>query len=71
VIGGSDIVVEIDETRLGKGEKGMYVVERVPERKVFLVEIKERSAALLTYIIKKHVRSGSIIFMERLCKFMQ
>jgi hypothetical protein len=57
IIGGNDIIVEIDETKLRKkdGEKGIWViggVEHTPERKIFLVEIKERSAALLTHIIK-------------------
>jgi hypothetical protein len=69
VIGGNDIIIEIDETKLGKrgGGEGMWVigrVERTLERKIFLVEIKERSATLLTYIIKKHVRPGSIIYTD-------
>src|SRR5580692_4738300 len=73
-IGGEGIIVEIDETKLGKRKynrghrvDGVWVlggVERTPERKVFLVEVKDRKADLLLHVIKKHVLPGSIIHTD-------
>jgi transposase-like protein len=74
IIGGEGIIIEIDEAKFGKrkyhrGHKvdGVWIlggVERTPERKVFLVEVKDRKADLLTHIIKKHVKPGSIIHTD-------
>lgn len=74
IIGGEGIVVEIDETKMGKRKynRGRHVdgawivggVERTNERKVFLVEVTERSANTLTSIIMKHVKPGSIIHTD-------
>lgn len=71
MIGGEGITVEIDETKLGKRKyhrghavEGVWVlggVERTPERRIFLVEVPNRSADLLTHIILNHVQPGSII----------
>src|SRR4029077_13634517 len=57
VIGGLNVVVEIDETKLGKRKyhkghrvEGVWVlvgVERTPERKVFLRILPDRSANTL------------------------
>ncbi|KCZ81183.1 hypothetical protein H312_01393 [Anncaliia algerae PRA339] len=53
-IGGDQVVVEIDETKLGKRKynRGRVVdcvwvvggIERTPEKKCFLVEVPDRSA---------------------------
>lgn len=73
-IGGDGIIVEIDETKLGKRKynrghrvDGVWVVggiERTPERRVFLVGVPDRKADMLTQIIVKHVRPGSIIHTD-------
>lgn len=74
VIGGPGIVVEIDESKFGKRKynrghrvEGVWIVggvERTRERKSFLVQVKDRKADILTYIITKHVREGSIIYTD-------
>jgi hypothetical protein len=74
VIGGEGIEVEIDESKLGKrkhnrGHRVEWViggVERTPERKVFLVQVENRTAETIGDIISKHVKPGSIIYMEGL-----
>lgn len=74
IIGGQDIEVEIDETKLGKRKyerghrvEGVWVlvgVERTPERKVFLVAVPDRTADTLTAVISAHVRPGSIVLTD-------
>lgn len=74
IIGGQDIEVEIDETKLGKRKyerghrvDGVWVlvgVERTPERKVFLVAVPDRTANTLTAVISSHVHPGSIILTD-------
>lgn len=74
VIGGDGIVVEIDESKLGKRKyhrghpvEGVWVVggvERTDEGKVFLVEVENRSAETLRNIITTYVRPGSIIYTD-------
>jgi hypothetical protein len=74
VIGGKGIIVEIDETKLGKrkynrGHKveGVWVlvgVERTLDRKVFLRIIEHRDSETLTSIILQHVMPGSIIITD-------
>lgn len=71
VIGGKGIIVEIDETKLGKRKynKGHWVegvwvlvgVERTPEKRIFAIEVPDRSAETLLTIIQTHVKEGSII----------
>lgn len=71
VIGGPDVVVEIDETKLGKRKynrghrvEGVWVlvgVERTSERKLFAVHVENRSSVTLNRIICEHVIPGSII----------
>ena len=47
--------------------EGVWVVggvERTPERKVFLVSVPDRKADILTHIITRHVKPGSIIYTD-------
>jgi hypothetical protein len=65
-IGGPNIVIEIDETKLGKRKynrghcvDGVWVmsgVEKTPERKVFIEIIEDRSANTLLDVISRHKR---------------
>lgn len=73
-IGGEGIIVEIDETKLGKRKynrghrvEGVWVVggiERTMEKKVFIVAVQNRSAVTLTSIIQNHVHPGSILYTD-------
>jgi hypothetical protein len=57
-IGGEGVVVEIDETKMGKRKykrghrvEGVWIVggvERTPERRVFLVAVENRNAETVT-----------------------
>jgi transposase-like protein len=74
VIGGQDIIVEVDETKLGRRKynrghrvEGVWVVvgvERTEARRVFLVAVEDRSAATLSEIIRNHVLPGSIVHTD-------
>lgn len=74
IIGGEGIIVEIDETKLGKRKynrghrvEGVWViggVERTEEGKVFLARVEDRSAATLEDVIRRYVRPGSIIHTD-------
>lgn len=74
VIGGAEIIVEVDETKLGRRKynrghrvDGVWVVvgvERTEARKVFLVAVEDRSAATLTEIIRRHVHPGSVVHTD-------
>jgi transposase-like protein len=74
IIGGEGVVVEIDETKLGKRKynrghrvEGVWViggVERMEEGKVFLARVEDRSAATLEDVIRRYVRPGSIIHTD-------
>ena len=74
VIGGEGIVVEIDECKLGKRKfnrghrvEGLWIlggVERTDARKMFLLEVPDRSADTLLPIIVSHVRPGSVIMTD-------
>jgi transposase-like protein len=71
VIGGPGIVVEIDETKLGKRKynrghrvDGVWIVvgiERIKGGKIFLLPVENRSAQTLRTIIAQHVLPGSIV----------
>jgi transposase-like protein len=71
LIGGEGVIVEIDESKLGKRKynrghvvDGAWViggVEKTPERKVFLVPIEQRNRESLLPVILQHVRQGSIV----------
>lgn len=71
VIGGEGVIVEIDETKLGKRKynrghrvDGVWVlvgIERNSGGKIFLVPVPNRSAETLRMVIASHVRPGSIV----------
>jgi transposase-like protein len=71
IIGGPGIVVEIDETKLGKRKyhrghsvEGVWIVvgiEGGSKGKIFLVPVKDRTASTLRTIIESHILPGSII----------
>jgi transposase-like protein len=71
IIGGPGIVVEVDETKLGKRKyncghrvEGVWIivgVEKTAERKCFLSRVENRSAETLIPIIEAHVDTGSIV----------
>jgi transposase-like protein len=73
-IGGEDVIVELDESKFGKRKyhrghrvEGVWVlggVERTTERKIFLVQVPDRSAATLLPIIARHVLPGSIVHTD-------
>jgi transposase-like protein len=73
-IGGPGVIVEIDETKLGKRKynrghrvDGIWVivgVERTPERRVFLVPVLNRNSDTCIEIIRNHVIPGSVIYTD-------
>lgn len=73
-IGGNGVIVEIDETKLGKRKyhrghrvEGVWVlvgVERTVEKKIFCIELPDRTAETLKRIIGMFVLSGSIIHTD-------
>jgi transposase-like protein len=73
-IGGPDVIVEIDESKFGKRKyhrghavEGAWIfggVERTEERKVFLVQVDDRSENSLLTKIEKHILPGSIIYSD-------
>ena len=74
VIGGNGIIVQIDECKFGKRKynqghvvEGIWIlggVELTNEKKVFLIEVPDRSADTLTTLILQHVLPGSIIYTD-------
>jgi IS1 family transposase len=74
IVGGNGIIVGIDECKLGKRKynrghrvEGIWIlggVERTPARKVFLVEVPDRSAETLSSIIVRCVASGSVVMTD-------
>lgn len=70
-IGGPGVLVEIDETKLGKRKyhrghrvDGVWIlvgVEKTESRRVFLKRVVDRSAETLEGIIEQHVEVGSIV----------
>lgn len=73
-IGGPGIVVEIDESKLGKRKyntghrvDGVWVfggIERTPEKKVFMAKVANRNQETLLEAINRFIRPGSIIFSD-------
>jgi IS1 family transposase len=71
MIGGPGIVVEMDETKMGKRKyhkghrvEGVWVVggvEKTPARRVFLVVVEDRSMKTMQEIVSKNIASGSTI----------
>lgn len=74
VIGGEGIEVELDETKIAKRKyhrghrvEGAWVlggVERTPQRKVFIVQVPDRTKETLHQVIHEHVLPGSIILTD-------
>lgn len=74
IIGGPGIIVQIDESKLGKRKyhrghrvNGVWViggVEKTDERKAFIIPVANRSADTLLSIISLHVKPGSIIYTD-------
>lgn len=74
VIGGDGIIVEVDETKLGKRKynrghrvEGVWVVvgiERTPQRKCFAIPVETRDGATLRTIIENHVRPGTHVYTD-------
>lgn len=79
VIGGSGIIVEVDESKFGKRKynrghraDGVWVfggVERTPERRVFVKTVNNRSEQTLLEISSQHVLPGSIIHTDLWCGY--
>lgn len=73
-IGGPGIIVEIDESKFGKRKyhRGHFVegawifggVERTEDRKVFLVQVNDRSQETLLSKIYTYILPGSIIYSD-------
>ena len=73
-IDGNGVVVQVGECKMGKrkyhrghGVKGTWIlggVELTDKKKVFLLEIPDRSMATLTSIILDHMLDGSIIVTD-------
>jgi transposase-like protein len=73
-IGGPNIIIEIDESKLSKRKynrghhvEGTWViggVERTIERKFFAVQVENRNSLTISQIIKEHVYEGSIIYTD-------
>jgi transposase-like protein len=74
IIGGEGIIVEVDESKLGKRKynrghrvDGVWVVggvERTAERRAFLVSVQNRSAETLHEIIARHIHPGSVLHTD-------
>src|SRR5271154_3427583 len=74
IIGGPNIVVEIDESKMGKRKyhqghrvEGVWVVggiERTTERKMFATSVQDRTQETLLDVITRHVAPGSIIHTD-------
>ncbi|WUR03329.1 DDE-TNP-IS1595 domain-containing protein [Vairimorpha necatrix] len=71
IMGGEGIIVEIDETKVGKNKnhrvklvKGFWcfgMVERTIERKIIILYIKKRNKETLTNLLVKYVSTKSTI----------
>lgn len=74
VIGGPGIIVEIDETKLGKRKynrghrvEGVWTIagiERTYERKIFLINVPDRTTETISKVISSFVLPGSIIYTD-------
>ena len=73
-IGGSGIIVEMDESKFGKRKHhrghrvdGVWVfggVEKTDKSKIFLKVVRKRNKQLLTELTKKYVQPGSIVHTD-------
>jgi hypothetical protein len=74
VIGGPGVIVEIDETKMGKRKynrghrvEGVWIVagvERTEERRVFMSQVELRNKETLIGLISRHVAEGSIVHTD-------
>ncbi|CAG8681395.1 8963_t:CDS:1, partial [Ambispora gerdemannii] len=74
MIGGENIIVEIDESKFGrrKYHRGRIVediwvvgdIERTDEKRCFVQIVQDRIAETLHDVISKHVVSGSIVYTD-------
>jgi transposase-like protein len=74
IIGGDNIVVEIDESKFGKRKyhrgrmiDGVWIVggiERTEDKKCFVKIVENRTAETLHEIISNHVAPGSIVYTD-------
>ena len=74
MIGGPEVIVEIDESKLSKIKynrghriEGVWVfggIERTTEKKIFITKVAGRSADTLLTAINRYIRPGSIIFSD-------
>jgi len=74
MIGGPNIIVEIDECKIAKRKyhqghrvEGAWIVggvERTQVRNLFVVRVEDRSADTLEHVIRQFVRSGSIVYTD-------
>ena len=74
IIGGEGVIVELDESKFGKrknhrghrveGEWVLGGVERTEDRKMFLVEVPDRTAETLLSIIEQYVAPGSVVYTD-------
>jgi transposase-like protein len=78
-IGGEEIIVEIDKTKMGKRKynrghraEGVWViggVERTPERRVFFVAVENRNAETMREVLTKYVKEELIIYTDMWRKY--
>jgi transposase-like protein len=81
IVGGPDIIVQIDETKLGKRKynrghrvDGVWVVAGVEitnARKIFLEKVPDRKAETILDVIYRHVAPGSIIHTDMFKSYSQ
>ena len=74
-LGGENTIVEIDESKFGRRKyhrwhrvEGLWVlgiVERTPERKIYLIPLENRKATTLTNLICDVVNKSTTIYTDR------
>lgn len=74
IIGGNGIIIEVDETKIGKRKhnrghivEGAWVivgVERTAERLVFAEVVERRDAETIKDVFERHVAIGSILYTD-------
>jgi transposase-like protein len=74
MIGGANVIVEVDETKFGKRKyhrghrvDGAWVivgVERTVDRLVFAEVVPDRSAATIDGVLSRHILDGSILYTD-------
>ena len=74
IIGGQGIVVQVDETKMGKRKyhrghrvKGAWVVvgvELTEERRVFAEVVPDRSGDTIAHVLGRHIAEGSILHTD-------